>query len=223
MPLPKSILCTQCKKTYPEGWQRCPYCGHDSLRAKQDAQARRYMQKKVQDFEQRTGRKSVEERSGRQPRTDQRPPREGRPGRQQRPERGRGQRPPAAHDRAAEGIQRPPAAAPGEGGGGGGRRRRRRRGGNRERAVTSDQQQPQRASQGESRPGQAPRRSQRPRGEATPAAPRSEAAGSVSGQTPKSAPRPEGEGPSRRRRFRRRRRGGGGGGGRPDGSSTPQT
>src|SRR5688572_32756205 len=30
MPLPKSILCTSCKKTYPEGWQRCPYCGYNA-------------------------------------------------------------------------------------------------------------------------------------------------------------------------------------------------
>jgi rRNA maturation endonuclease Nob1 len=32
MPLPKSVVCTSCKKTDPEGWKRCPYCGHDELR-----------------------------------------------------------------------------------------------------------------------------------------------------------------------------------------------
>jgi len=54
MPLPKSILCTNCSKTYPEGWKRCPYCGHDQIRLKQEGQSRRFMQKKVQEFEQRT-------------------------------------------------------------------------------------------------------------------------------------------------------------------------
>ena len=36
MPLPKSILCSACRKTYPEGWKRCPYCGFDEVRARQD-------------------------------------------------------------------------------------------------------------------------------------------------------------------------------------------
>ena len=56
MPLPKSVLCSSCKKTYPEGWKRCPYCGHDPLRDRLEAQARKFMQRKVQEFEQRTGR-----------------------------------------------------------------------------------------------------------------------------------------------------------------------
>ena len=56
MPLPKSILCAGCKKTYPEGWKRCPYCGHDVLGAKHANIARRYMEKKIREFEQRTGR-----------------------------------------------------------------------------------------------------------------------------------------------------------------------
>ena len=34
MPLPKSVLCSSCRKTYPEGWKRCPYCGHDPARAR---------------------------------------------------------------------------------------------------------------------------------------------------------------------------------------------
>src|SRR5207302_5005115 len=53
MPLPKSILCTACKRTYPEGWRRCPYCGHDELRSRMDASARKYMARKVQEFEQK--------------------------------------------------------------------------------------------------------------------------------------------------------------------------
>ena len=62
MPLPKSILCTACKKTYPEGWKRCPYCGFDEMRARQDGPIRKYMQRKLQEFEQRTGKK--DERRG---------------------------------------------------------------------------------------------------------------------------------------------------------------
>jgi hypothetical protein len=54
MPLPKSILCNGCKKTYPEGWRRCPYCGHDEKSLKQDAPARKFMARKVQEFEQKT-------------------------------------------------------------------------------------------------------------------------------------------------------------------------
>jgi hypothetical protein len=37
MPLPKSLLCVSCKHTYPEGWKRCPYCGYDEKKAKDDA------------------------------------------------------------------------------------------------------------------------------------------------------------------------------------------
>src|SRR5260370_36735749 len=72
MPLPKSILCTACKRTYPEGWRRCPYCGHDELRARQDAPARKYMARKVQEFEQKMGveRKEGRREGGRPPRPD---------------------------------------------------------------------------------------------------------------------------------------------------------
>src|SRR5256885_2013084 len=56
MPLPKSILCSACNKTYPEGWRRCPYCGYDELNLKQSAPARKFMQKKVQEFEQKFSR-----------------------------------------------------------------------------------------------------------------------------------------------------------------------
>ena len=50
MPLPKSVLCSACKKTYPEGWRRCPYCGHDELRHRQESSSRKFMQKKVQEI-----------------------------------------------------------------------------------------------------------------------------------------------------------------------------
>src|SRR5204863_8577400 len=56
MPLPKSVLCAACKKTYPEGWKRCPYCGHDPLRHRQESGSRKFMQKKVQEFEQKFSR-----------------------------------------------------------------------------------------------------------------------------------------------------------------------
>ncbi|HKO55549.1 MAG TPA: hypothetical protein VJ276_06685, partial [Thermoanaerobaculia bacterium] len=67
MPLPKSVVCSSCKKTYPEGWKRCPYCGHDEIRLRHDAQQRKYMQRKINEFEQRTGTASKprEEREGR--------------------------------------------------------------------------------------------------------------------------------------------------------------
>ena len=51
MPLPKSVVCSSCKKTYPEGWRRCPYCGHDQVRVRNEAQSKRFMQKKIQEFE----------------------------------------------------------------------------------------------------------------------------------------------------------------------------
>ncbi|MGZ5431448.1 MAG: hypothetical protein ACXWH7_00870, partial [Thermoanaerobaculia bacterium] len=86
MPLPKSVLCSACKKTYPEGWKRCPYCGHDELRLKQTRQAARYMDKKVREFEQRTGKS----------------PKEQRPQQQQQPREGQRQR-----DRQRQGPPKP--------------------------------------------------------------------------------------------------------------------
>src|SRR5687767_10466925 len=83
MPLPKSVLCSKCRKTYPEGWRRCPYCGHDELLGRREAQARRFMEKKVQEFEQRTG-------TGTRKREERRPGPSQRPG---RGERSRGQQP----------------------------------------------------------------------------------------------------------------------------------
>lgn len=41
MPLPKSILCNGCRRTYPEGWRRCPYCKFDPVEAKRSAELSR--------------------------------------------------------------------------------------------------------------------------------------------------------------------------------------
>src|SRR5467141_3925073 len=91
MPLPKSILCSACKKTYPEGWKRCPYCGFDEMRSRQDGPIRKYMQRKLQEFEQRTG-KSSGNKDERRP--GAKPPRpDARPQQQQQRERGRDGRP----------------------------------------------------------------------------------------------------------------------------------
>ncbi|MBK5258692.1 MAG: hypothetical protein JJE51_03805 [Thermoanaerobaculia bacterium] len=202
MPLPKSVTCSSCKKTYPEGWKRCPYCGHDEIRNRQEAQGRRFMQKKMQEFEQRTGKSRVKDE--RHPSPTQRPPRER--GDRPQPGRGRGKRggrpqPPqqrrdaspkqAQPDQKQEQQQRPPQSPqlPGSGS----KRRRRRRGGDRERGQTllpeNRPQQPQQTPH-QPRPPQPPRAE----GESQP-------------------PSREGGGTRRRRRFRRRRPGGGGGGG----------
>lgn len=109
MPLPKSVLCSACRKTYPEGWKRCPYCGHDELRQKQENQARRFMDKKIREFEQRTGKT--------------RPQREERGGKPQRPQQQRPQ--PKPQQQSQQQRAQPPAAAEG---GDQARRRRRRRG-----------------------------------------------------------------------------------------------
>ncbi|HUJ14523.1 MAG TPA: hypothetical protein VL284_12120 [Thermoanaerobaculia bacterium] len=144
MPLPKSILCSACRKTYPEGWRRCPYCGHSDLDVKQESIARKFMQKKLQEFEQKFSRERKpprpETRSQQQdPRAQQHRETEGRPGRGRRRRRRGATRPPAAQSSAASPPPPPtrPAAGQnqprpdGSGGGGGKRRRfrRRRRGG----------------------------------------------------------------------------------------------
>src|SRR3982750_2519136 len=103
MPLPKSVLCSSCKKTYPEGWKRCPYCGHDALGVRQDATARKFMQKKVQEFEQKFSRERKPPRpEARQGRRGGKPQQdvEGRPGRGRRRRR-RGARPPAQQQAGA--------------------------------------------------------------------------------------------------------------------------
>ena len=106
MPLPKSILCSACNKTYPEGWRRCPYCGHDAIGLKQQAIAQKYMQRKVQDFEQKFGR----ERKPPRPETRGQERRQGqqRPQQEDRPGRGRRRRRRGARPRAQSGSAPPP-------------------------------------------------------------------------------------------------------------------
>src|SRR3954462_13868055 len=104
MPLPKSVICSACKKSYPEGWKRCPYCGHDELRAKQESQSRKFMQRKMQEFEQRTGKKRREDEKSRPPRErDQRE----RPARGERPQRSQQQRPQRAQQQQPQQAQAP--------------------------------------------------------------------------------------------------------------------
>lgn len=43
MPLPQSIPCNACKRSYPEGWKRCPFCGVDPLQGKRDAENARFI------------------------------------------------------------------------------------------------------------------------------------------------------------------------------------
>ena len=46
MPLPRSLTCTACKHTYPEGWCRCPYCGFDPEKEKRDKLVERVLSRK---------------------------------------------------------------------------------------------------------------------------------------------------------------------------------
>ena len=144
MPLPKSILCSACNKTYPEGWRRCPYCGHDELQIKQEASGRKFMQKKVQEFEQKFARTRRPPRPESRGQEKRRPPQQ----QQQQQQSPQGERPGRGRRRRRRGARphaqipatppppptRPPPPSgqpPKEGGGGGKRRRfrRRRRGG----------------------------------------------------------------------------------------------
>jgi len=107
MPLPKSLLCVSCKHTYPEGWKRCPYCGYDEVRVKQETRQARVLADK----------KKVE-RGGDRPRRDE-GPRERSRRRGRRPERGdrarfEGPRPEGPRPAASQpGPQAPPQPAPG--------------------------------------------------------------------------------------------------------------
>jgi hypothetical protein len=123
MPLPKSILCNACKKTYPEGWQRCPYCGFNATGQKLEQHAKRFLDKKIREFEQKTGKtagggESRRERGGRpsppQRGRDQQQPREGR-GRDKlrqagggRPQQQQSQRTPQQQQRQRPAQERPP-------------------------------------------------------------------------------------------------------------------
>ncbi|MGH9456554.1 MAG: hypothetical protein ACRD2J_02825, partial [Thermoanaerobaculia bacterium] len=88
MPLPKSILCSACTRTYPEGWLRCPYCGHDPVRMRREADAARRLRAKLAA---RGGTRAAEsQRPGRgkgKPRPGgRRPEQTGRPAAPRRPE-----------------------------------------------------------------------------------------------------------------------------------------
>ncbi len=194
MPLPKSILCKACKKTYPEGWRRCPYCGNDELGGRQEAPGRRLMQQRVREWEQRFGK--------REERADKNRPRDSR-GAAARP-RQDGSRPRQQQVAAS----RPPTVQPAERPAG---RRRRRRGGRRGEGATAHPpqqkpqvgQSPQAQRRPNPRPAQQPSRRPNPR---TTAVPQESSPERPAGMAS------EGDGGRRRRRFRRRRRGGEGGG-----------
>jgi hypothetical protein len=228
MPLPKSVLCSSCKRTYPEGWKRCPYCGFDELRKRQEQQARRFMEKKVRDFEQRTGvsrkeRPAREERGGgrgerpqpvqreqQRQRDRQRQRQQDRgaaaaPGRrQQAPEAGAAPRAPQPPQQRQQQAPQQPRV---DGEQGARRRRRRRgRGGRGERPAGAEAQQQQ------------PRAEQQPRPEQPPRPPRTPRPPRPPEQAPEGGEAAAGDSAARkRRRFRRRRKPGGGGGGEPKG------
>jgi hypothetical protein len=217
MPLPKSVLCTNCKKTYPEGWKRCPYCGHSESAQKAEAQSRRFMQQKLREWEQRTGRPR-EEHSGERGRPHDRGERH--PQRQQQGRvRGRDQRQPQSprppqpnqprkeqqrQQTAQQPQQQPIAEGPRTG-----RRRRRRRGG--------DRSAPGAAQAGTPQPQQTrPTTNDRQQGMSRDQNPPRSAPGTET--TPVAREGGDGERSKRRRRFRRRRPGGGG---REGGPPTP--
>ena len=197
MPLPKSVLCTNCDRTYPEGWRRCPYCGHDALRTRQDAQSRRFMQKKLQEFEQKTGKARRDEKRPAPP--TQRGP---------RPERGGQPKSRRERDRDRD-RQRPRQRG----------ERPQQQSQQQQPQQQQQQQRPPQQQQGQPQPGgeRAPRgRRRRRRGGANraPSTTAPPAANATEVHTEPRPPRPPGEGGGggKRRRFRRRRRGGDGGG-----------
>jgi len=186
MPLPKSILCKACKKTYPEGWKRCPYCGNNEIAGRQETQGRRLMQQRVREWEQRFGKR------------EERPDRNRPPG-----SRGSGPRRDASRDRQQrEALTQSPAVKPGERPAS---RRRRRRGSGRGAAAAAAQP-PQQKQQSELRqqPGRRPdpRPVQQPPRQPDP----SPALPSQESSPDRPAVAAVGEGGRRRRRFRRRQR-----------------
>jgi len=50
MPLPRSLTCNACKRTYPEGWLRCPFCGFDPQKQKRDRQIERALIKRFPSY-----------------------------------------------------------------------------------------------------------------------------------------------------------------------------
>jgi hypothetical protein len=108
MPLPRSLTCSSCQHTYPEGWKRCPYCGFDPEKQKRDRQIERALVKRFPSYAaavkssggQGGGQKR---RQGRRDRSQDRPTRSGDPNRiaaagettdaeRKRPRRRRGRR-----------------------------------------------------------------------------------------------------------------------------------
>lgn len=213
MPLPKSILCTACKRTYPEGWKRCPYCSFDPLQARRDADASRILQRQLQQ----RGRAFP----GREQPQKSRAQRGSRPGRgdEKRPvtgvEQTRRGAPPRPDERAAQPQQHEQRR---------GERRRgrdRRRRGARAGQPTQEQQQirgPRPEGNSESTTPRAAAAAQpqprppRPARERRPQSSREEARPAVSEAV---AGPDSGDVKKRRKRFRRRRRGRGGAQGAP--------
>jgi hypothetical protein len=50
MPLPRSLTCSSCQHTYPDGWRRCPYCGFDPEKQKRDRQIERALARKFPSY-----------------------------------------------------------------------------------------------------------------------------------------------------------------------------
>jgi len=108
MPLPKSILCKKCTRTYPEGWKLCPYCKFDPLQARRDAESTRMLARrgiKVAPVgkPKEEGRRDRDQR-GRRPKPGTARPDRGNERNANRPARPTGDRPP---QRERQG-QRPP-------------------------------------------------------------------------------------------------------------------
>jgi hypothetical protein len=213
MPLPKSILCTSCKKTYPEGWKRCPYCGYDEQQKRDDARTAKDMSRRVQAWAAQKSAQgepvSDESARGRRPdkpgRTRERG---GRPGSGQRRQGEQQQRPQQQRPQRGDGGLRPEARA-GQGGGP---------------AAPENQPRPPEGTRPEGRKRHRRRgraRGDRPTSTGAQRESRSQSTGPQTSPPPRqpdAPPREEGGGASKRRRSRRRRRGGSPGGG---GAPTP--
>ncbi len=204
MPLPKSIPCKACDRSYPEGWKRCPFCGYDETRERRENASlgrlkRRLAARGISLPE--TGEKGRARPKGR----DQRR-RGGKPGVQPQRGRGAGRPQPQGTPQPAE---TPEGQAPAPGTGRSRRARQRRR----KRSGPQNPQQPQnqqRQPQQQQKPR--PRPSPRPGAEGAPPS-------SPAPESKQDGARTEGseQQKRRRRRFRRRRSGGSNGGGQNGG------
>lgn len=79
MPLPRSLTCSSCQHTYPEGWKRCPYCGFDPEKQKRDRQIERALVKRFPSYAAAVnqGGGSKRKPQSRRERTPNKPPRQG--------------------------------------------------------------------------------------------------------------------------------------------------